>query len=285
MVKIKNNGKDGIEKLEDIGLREVSRKTYIELNYLKLMVNKEFSSLQRVKTLGFIKIIQREYDINMDDWIKEFEEYFQQNNYGKSKEQESDAILEPRKNTKQGKGIYTFFAIIFLILFMIFAYSFTRGRTGHIESIPIVSNITIENDTAEDISDDIDVKQLDDITINEDSIISITDEESANETNDIQQQTFKNTKATISPNITLWIGIIELATSKKYSYLQEHDMDIDLNKEQLVITGHGDFTLKTKNSPNKTFDPRKKTFFYVAEGKIEEIKENEFLLLNGGRSW
>ncbi|MDR0580361.1 MAG: hypothetical protein LBG21_07165 [Campylobacteraceae bacterium] len=285
MAKIKNNGKDGIEKLEDIGLREVSRKTYIELNYLKLMVNKEFSSLQRVKTLGFVKIIQREYDINMDDWVKEFEEYFQQDNHEKPKEQNSDTILEPRKNTKRSKSIYTVFAVLFLILFMIFAYSFTRGRTGHIESIPIISNITIENDTVEDALDDIDVRQLDDITINEDSIINMTDEDSTNETDDINQQTIKNLKAKISPNTTVWIGVIELATSKKHSYLQEHDMDIDLNKEQLIITGHGDFTLKAENISDRTFDPRKKTFFYVSDGKINEVKENEFLLLNGGKSW
>ncbi|MDR3177380.1 MAG: hypothetical protein LBT96_00195 [Campylobacteraceae bacterium] len=291
MAKVKSSSKEGIEKLETIGLREVSRKTYIEYNYLRLMVNKEFSSLQRVKTLGFVKIIQREYGINMDDWVKEFEEYFQENDQVKPKEQEADIVLESHKNTNKSRNIYTFLAILFLVFFMIFAYSFTRGRTGHIESIPIDSSITyynsVENETVKNASQAQNVSEETNVSAN-DTVVEIIQPALVTpnvENNVSRQNTAKRFRAIISPNVNIWVGVVELATLKRRSYTQEEDIDIDLNKEQLVVTGHGDFVLKSENKSDKKFNPGKRIYLYIANGTIEEISESDFILLNGGRSW
>jgi hypothetical protein len=293
MVKGKNSDKSSIEKLEDIGLREVSRKTYIELNYLKLMANKEFSKLQRIKTLGFIKIIQREYDINMDDWVREFEEYFQKNDKDKPKEEAADDILKPHKNINLNKKLYTFFAIIFLALFMIFAYNFTKGRTSHIESTLANSNITyyynVENATNINISHITSLEETDNMSlVNTYNIVdNITNSTPiiVDTSNNMPKQNATDNKAIISPNVNIWVGIIDLATLRKRTYMQEQDIDLTLNKEQLVITGHGDFTLKTENKPNKKFNPSNRIYLYINNGIIEEINANEFILLNGGKNW
>ncbi|MDR1285531.1 MAG: hypothetical protein LBJ88_04940 [Campylobacteraceae bacterium] len=289
MTKGKNSDKSSVKKLEDIGLREVSRKTYIEFNYLKLMADKEFSKLERIKTLGFIKIIQREYDIDMDDWIKEFEEYFQENNQNKPKEKKPDDILKPHKNVSFSKKAYIFLAVLFLILFMIFAYSFTKGRIGHIESTLTNSNITYydidENKTDNDVLQTADVLEETANASVEDNATQPTALIVDVLNNASKQNVIENLRATISPNTNIWVGVIDLATYKKRTYMQEHNIDLKLDKEQLVITGHGDFTLKMENKPDKKFNVRNRVYLYINNGTIEEISEGDFVLLNGGKSW
>ncbi|MDR1554934.1 MAG: hypothetical protein LBS39_02785 [Campylobacteraceae bacterium] len=291
MAKGKNSDKSSVEKLEDIGLREVSRKTYIEFNYLKFMVNKEFSKLQRVKTLGFVKIIQREYNIDMNDWVKEFEEYFQENEQSQPTEKIADAVLESHKNINRNKKKYILFTILFLVLFTIFAYSFTKGRTKHIESIPIDSSITYddysENETDENVSQILSIAEDANTSLANDTsdnvlqpIAKITDIESST-----PERIVKNFKAIISPHTNIWIGVIDLATLRKRTYMQEEDIALELNKEQLAITGHGDFTLKLENKPNKRFNAGNRIYLYINNGSIEEISESDFVLLNGGRNW
>ncbi|MDR0408006.1 MAG: hypothetical protein LBH45_03715 [Campylobacteraceae bacterium] len=288
MAKGKSNDKSSIEQLEEIGLREVSRKTYIELNYLKLMANREFSKLQRIKTLGFVKIIQREYGIKMDDWVKEFDEYFQENDDSKPKEKKIDNVLNPPKNVALNKKTYVVSAVLFLILFVIFAYSFTKGRTGHIENTLASSSIIYDesdiNETGNDVLQPTNIQEeATDISTEIDTAQTATETVISNNTP--KPNTIESFSATISPNTNIWVGIIDLATAKKRTYMQEEEIDLKLDKEQLVITGHGDFTLKMENRPDKKFNLQNRAYLYINGGTIEEISENDFMLLNGGRNW
>ncbi|MDR1460024.1 MAG: hypothetical protein LBI78_00025 [Campylobacteraceae bacterium] len=289
MTKGKNSDKSSIEKLEEIGLREVSRKTYIEFSYLKLMADREFSKLQRIKTLGFIKIIQREYNISMDDWVKEFEEYFQENSQNRPKEKKINDTLKAHKSLNFGKKLYILSAVLFLILFVIFAYSFTKERIGHIESTLANSDIIYYDDNESET--DGDVLQMSDVS---DETVNILAEDNAthlatiitNASNDAPKQNIaEDFKAVISPNTNIWVGIIDLATLRKRTYMQEQDIDLKLDKEQLVITGHGDFMLKIENKPDKKFNLQNRVYLYINKGVIEEIGENDFVLLNGGKNW
>jgi hypothetical protein len=285
----KNSDKSSIERLEDIGLREVSRRTYIELSYLKLMANKEFSRLQPVKTLGFIRIIRREYGINMDDWLKEFEEYCKTNDQGKSKNKKTDDVLESRKNVNQNKKTYVFLAILFLVIFTLFAYNFTKGR-GYIKSTIINSNISYYDESENKTDENIEQPEIQNIIDDTDKFSNENDSAAAEQpvlvTNDVAPKPIvENFRAVISPRVNIWVGIVDLSTLKKQVYLQKEDIELDLSKEQIIITGHGDFTLKVDDGESKVFRAQNRIYLYAGNGTVEEINFERFIKLNGGREW
>ena len=122
---------DSIKALEKIGLREVSRKTYIELSYLKLMLDKDFSKLHRIKTLGFVKIIKREYNIDMSDWVAEFEAYLEKR-VENSEIKKEDSLISQKWYTDSQKRLYFIAAILVLIIITTIFYLLLKVRTVYV---------------------------------------------------------------------------------------------------------------------------------------------------------
>lgn len=65
-----------IKILEKIGLQEVCRKTHIEVKQLEYMINNQFDKLNKINTLGFVKILSREYKLDLSDWLEGFYDYW-----------------------------------------------------------------------------------------------------------------------------------------------------------------------------------------------------------------
>lgn len=103
---------DDISILEELGLEEVSRKTHIETKYLEYMVNKKFEKLSRINTLGFVKILRREYRLDLQEWVNEFEAFLGTN------EQETSlkdtAMQQDISDEKSSAWVY--FLLLFIIL-------------------------------------------------------------------------------------------------------------------------------------------------------------------------
>ena len=62
----------GIAALKKIGLKEVSNKTFINLENLTALLDKDFSKLNKTKALGFIQILQREFDVDLHTLKNEY---------------------------------------------------------------------------------------------------------------------------------------------------------------------------------------------------------------------
>jgi hypothetical protein len=53
-----------IRVLEKIGLQEVCKRTHIEVKQLEYMINNQYEKLNKINTLGFVKILSREYKLD-----------------------------------------------------------------------------------------------------------------------------------------------------------------------------------------------------------------------------
>jgi hypothetical protein len=91
-------------------------------------------------------------------------------------------------------------------------------------------------------------------------------------------------KATIIPNVKLWVGAIFLEDKKRASYLSDEVIELDFSKDQLITTGHGNFTLKIGDMEYSYAKEAPKRFYWK-DGELKEISYQEFLELNGGSSW
>lgn len=64
-----------ISLLKELGLSEVARRTHIEAEYLGYIADKNFEKLARFNVRGFVKILERELDIDFTLWINEYEAF------------------------------------------------------------------------------------------------------------------------------------------------------------------------------------------------------------------
>ncbi len=102
---------DNIKVLEEIGLKRVCEETHIEQKYLKYMVDCDFDKLDHINTQGFIKILSREYKLDLSEWTEEFEEYWIENRQDK----EDDGLFIVVDDKKSSKKFLFFLLSVILI--------------------------------------------------------------------------------------------------------------------------------------------------------------------------
>ena len=115
---------NSIEFLKGIGLAEVSRKTHIDADYLSHIVNKDYEKLTRLNTKGFIKILQREYDIDFEEWLNGYESFLKEH---EAEKHESRITVEPSVSSYKSvsKSSYGFlWTVILLAILAIGAWFF-----------------------------------------------------------------------------------------------------------------------------------------------------------------
>ncbi|MDR2636220.1 MAG: hypothetical protein LBC08_05265 [Campylobacteraceae bacterium] len=274
---------DSIKALEKIGLREVSRKTYIELSYLKLMADRDFAKLHRIKTLGFVKIIKREYGIDMSDWVAEFEAYLQEQT--ESSETKKDESLTSKEWYIDGqKRLYAIAAIAVLVVVTTIFYMLLKWRAVYVEDTSPYNNIIITNESLQSDTDDTNVSEATSVA-NETALVE-SQEAIEDYPPDTPVAPIEEQPVLIVPNTEIWVGVIDLKTFKRSTYLQGGDIKLDTSKEQIVITGHGDFSLKTTGGEMiKRFNPQYMIYLHVQNGSVKQITEDEFIEFNKGRLW
>jgi len=302
---------DNIKVLEEIGLKKVSVETHIEEKYLKFMVDCDFDKLDHINTRGFIKILTREYKLDLDVWTEAFETYWTENR----KDNENDGLFIVVDDKPKSRKLFWFMLLVFIgvtlaVLFSIFedkidlsnyqsseetSYEQTAVIQEAQESLDEVNSSFEENIVVEEeVFDEADSNE----TIQETVII----EEETNEEKEEIAETITEEKKTaikeptenisprfakeaiITPNSELWVGVIYLDTKKRRSFLGEGNFSIDLSRDQIITTGHGSFNVQLENE-KKEFNKQAPIRFSIKDSNITQISVSRFRELNEGKAW
>ena len=336
-----------IQVLKEIGLPEVSKRTHIEIKTLQYMLDKEFDKLGRINTLGFLKIISREYHLDLSGWQEEFEAYWdERNGQNPSKAEAVFAVNAPsglkRSRLKSklfllvlvGASIYAvqYFGIWQTVQPMITdkISQWTQTQEDGLnkpqeESVsyttPSVVNeaqkileeqqafevrepvsVPEMNSTQEEsgaqlfsVDGDANEEQIIDENVSED-LMSLQGNVSVSELNDSlivptqAQENLQNgptqgdNSGIILPNVNIWVGIVYLDTKKRASYLTNNHIELDLTREQIITTGHGNFTLEL-NGEKVPFKEELPKRFHWDGNEMKTITYDKFVELNGGSAW
>ena len=69
------------EKLQQMDIKDVHKKTCITIARLQDIMNKNFDNMDSAtRTYGFIKILERELQLDLKDWVQEYNHYKQYGN-------------------------------------------------------------------------------------------------------------------------------------------------------------------------------------------------------------
>ncbi len=311
---------DEIKKLEEIGLKEVSNRTHIEVKHLEYIVNSEFDKLNRSSTVGFIQILSREYNLDLSDWLEDAEQYWSEHKIDANRLQ----IFTAQESKIFPKIIFIFISLLILVAILYGAYVFLNKKLNFFEN-PLVKNDTNYTYDTTPVVDE--AKQHIDANItknDKNTTVMISENNGSKNTKPLIKESIedmnisvlppepKETKEVnkpskeanisvansdipntppavksndyITPKSKLWVGIIYLENYKRKSYLGKDDIMIDAKKDQIITTGHGNFVLHI-NGVDKTFPPQNPVRLYIKDGKVSVISNEKFKQLNRGSLW
>jgi hypothetical protein len=130
------------ELIEQESIEKIAIKTTISQDNLNYLMNEDFEKLSRVKSLGFLLILEREYkELEVSELRERVKLYFEDN-----KPDHDNVIVLSETASKNTKGGFSFFKW-FVILGILFGgwYLYTQGSLDS-----LLQNITSKKDTYND---------------------------------------------------------------------------------------------------------------------------------------
>ncbi|EAH6545207.1 hypothetical protein ACUWRA_001297 [Campylobacter jejuni] len=308
------------KKIQELNLKEVAAKTQIELDFLEALVEKNFAVLSRFNVKGFVKILSREYELDFSDFNEEYEAYLNENN---PTPQTKSKMITPKLDAYSQKSSNTWPFLIVLIVLVIIGsgiYYFDTLKTffkdeqnntsatvidiigqaqENLKSLSGNNVVVIDNNKAQETNQTESVLPSQNTSLQEnDKNISIENNISENNTTLLDEE--KNTQiqedtntlktdslkeAHFKTSTKIWIGLIDLKSLKKTSFVKEKDFNISLDKDQLILTGAAALTMFDQENKEQKFPVGISKRFLIKDGKITSISAAEFVKLNKGKEW
>ncbi len=132
------------EILEENTIKGISQKTKISEDNLENLLAANFAALKKIKTLGFISILEREYKADLSALREEALVH-----YSEEPEENNFTVVLPVDEEKRGKSKLFLFIILALLAYASW-YFFTQFDKKHLsELIPFMDDQMIENTITE----------------------------------------------------------------------------------------------------------------------------------------
>jgi len=258
-------------------IEEISKRTKISPISLKYIKDKEYDKIPRVKFLGFINILQREFGVDLSELI---EEYNASHPSEKPIPTSNPTPPPPQEEEKKDLKKIIIPAIIGIGVFVggYFLFNFSKQKPQK-EEVKVTEIIKQTNST----------KKMPTITPQESKIVAKLDEniteenittpknnqtianKEINETNITKKPTLATYPVTIIPKQKVWFRAINLDTNKTISILTSNPKTLPKGNYYIKF-GHG---LVEMNYANKTISPNTKQIVRIIlkNGEYEYIKK------------
>ena len=296
--------------LEENSVRAISQKTKISEDNLENLLNKNFDALKKIKTLGFISIIEREYNADLNALREEAKEY-----YGDVHEDQSVTLGRPIMEEKKGKSKF-FMLVIFALLGYATWYFLTQFDKKNLsEMIPFIDESTIESFIGDKKVQSSDVENLSIAKVSVDAVpekqdtevvaqSEVTTEEAAPQANensvehdtensvevtqtveDITPQAVTKKIVSIVPVNRLWFGLVNADTKAREHFSVSETFELDVSTQSwLVATSSAAFSLQ-EGDETKEFNDAKEHYFKIDANGIEVLNKSDYITLGGWPQW
>ncbi len=257
---------------EKYSIEEISARTKISPISLRYIKNKEYEKIPRVKFLGFIKIIQREFNEDLSYLINEYDQH--NNIKPKPDKKETKPQQEEIKTTKKEKNIIYILATALLLISGGIIYLNLNKPSNQKKQTYTPDNfkITTPKPQEENISKENNITQK--VSNNQNLKPSKEENSSLKENNYSQKITTKISipeKIIIIPNEKIWFKAVNLDNNKTIEYLTSNPKTLN-GSNYLIKFGHGNVTIEYGNT---TITPNTKKIIrlYFHNGKYEYVKK------------
>ncbi len=292
---LKNLDKN-LQILKEVGVSEICKATKIASKNIHSILEKRYESLSRVHARGFIQILEREYKIDLNAWMKEFDKVcvFKE---GVGEEQSRE--ISPEKTTKnplkveldysinqvntslskkssKWKPLVLVLGVIVIILAVVIiqnSFSLKEGREQEsaIKSSTKNSLFNDANPTEEhklETTPKIEEKQ---------------EKQTEQDKQDKQTEQDKQEKEAINivPKKDVWVEVIDLDEKKNsFQRIFKKSYSLETKNHRLLLRfGHGYLSLKNNNQEQDYNDNKARRFLYDPDKGLTLINEAQYKAL------
>jgi len=248
----------GHETLKTLGAQKIHEATHISRLHILAVIHESYDDMTKIQFLGFVSILEREYEVNLDKLKLRGLEYF--NELIPEAELVNEIFVTPKKK-KNLTLLYTFIAVC---IFVGVSYLSLNLSSSNDINVDTLDNTTINSATQninliEEVNE---TKLFDDLNTSLEDKIVVKKSDNA---------------FVIKTNIKLWLGYIDLNTSKKYqkTIKKDDNFSIEANKTWLLTFGHGYFTVNI-NGIDKKYSAGNTIRFIYKDGNMTKITYKEF---------
>lgn len=269
--------KRGLEELKNIDKELVASQAHIIESVLDDIVNKRFDKINPVKAKGLIKILEREFDLDLSDWISEFEKS------QKDKEPQLTTIdkINIEAVSSDKKPVSKTALALFILAatlgagYILYFQQNSVSSEANLSSSPLQNEIKHTNENA----------SLN-MSFNTNTNASVATPQTLPEQNTTAPKT--NTEALTKgvfyaePSVRVWVGIkyLDNETNSWHENTTAEKIEFNASRKQVIAFGHsmvkvvaGEFTTAPKEGG--------KIRYLYENGKLTEIGEGEYNKLLG----
>lgn len=294
MIEENKTTNQGIEYLKKIGVEKIKEDTHLDTNKITDILEKRFDKLDYVRAKGFIYILEKEYHLDLSDWL---EEYHLAHPQMDNEEQEK---REHYSNEVRQKKITFYLCVLGVCIVLIvvgqmfFNVAFLDSKK-QAEIPPHTSTETLSQNPSQENHNPNEVK-TEEIVPPKENPMPKKEEEKKIEPRILKPMSELGNAVfddlSLEPDSILylefskpvWVGVVSLDSKKRTAKISK-EFDIPLDRESLIYIAYGSF-VASLNGDEKEFKTYKPIFLtYSKEGGLREITKEEFVILNGGIEW
>lgn len=135
-----------IDELKKIGADKISAKTRITQEKVQDIIDLKFDTFNKAHALGFLQIIKREFDVDLDEWFDAYNEYHNASSATKNIDDNEANINIPIDSDKKDKS-YVVLALFLIVLVVFFMGFFIYNNFLSVDSSKGAKNANKSNAT------------------------------------------------------------------------------------------------------------------------------------------
>ncbi len=261
---------DILDPIKKHDITTIQHRTKISQYNIQALFERDFSKMRKVQFLGFVSILEREFNIDLASYREEF---FTSQGVELSQTPEIELFVskeEPVSKGKQGKIIFILLGLIGLVFFayIYFAPSEEKKSQPLNNSVILKANRELNRIKKEEaLKEEIETNAT---IVKEEEIKTI--------------EKVMVPKVTILPKRRVWMGMIPMAGGKRVQKIIKSAYELNTSKSWLIVFGHGHIDIEY-NKELLEFSSRKKLWFLYEDEQLSQINKEQFKEYNGGKSW
>ena len=289
------------EIFEKHSVKEISNQTNISEENIERLQAEDFSYMVKAKALGFISILERDYNADLAPTRDKALAYYDKT-FGS---EQSISVMAPKAEEKNGRS-KLFPLLIFALLAYASWYFITQfdkktlatmmpfGGDKIEKSFATKGEEKLKGNDALSIGDALKIQKSDSkhLTTNKNTLTNKPQEIVQPVTVHRVVSTNRNThtltrdkKIILLPAKKLWFGVVDMDTGKRdhFTVTKQYKMDVS-NKDLLVATSRAKFAF-INGSKTEEFNDAKSHYFKVNKEGIEELSKKEYVSQGGYKKW
>lgn len=211
---------NGLQTLKEIGATTIFERSHISVAEVNAILQKDFDYFNRAKALGFIKILERDYDVDLSDWVAEFEAH---------KGQEENGAIFVYAKEEQGRGVQLGVVAVIAFVVLLIASFYWMNAGGETEVQPVAENN--HNTLVAEAKEALNNNEPEEVLTPVEPVAPEVVEEPA------------ATEFYLTSQEDLWVGIYYSDTAQRDGKIIKGRIDFDPSRDQILTFGHGKFKL------------------------------------------